>query len=330
MIQNDEQLAVVREQLSLAESALASLRRDVLPKNENMYHLMAESYVDTIKELRGHVDSYLGINAMPVDADLVISLEGDRVGLGRTSAAAVTRFIDTFRRGIQSAVEIIESASTPRKGGRRERWIEGICDLPIVGLAPGSVQVMLAEPEDQSLFSEENRASFQKALDLVFHGLGWADVDDKSSDALFEEFDFETRQAILALVTQLLPPRKGEISRVRFRRRGSRGTARASLSATLTHRSRERIRTALVAMVPDSEFREISGVIRKLDLDDRSFTLRERTDDGADLRCEYGPELEDAVKEFLDNQITVTGTLEVSQKQKEKLSADSIETSSDF
>lgn len=62
MIRNDEELKVVREQLSRAASALESLRRDVLPTNERMYRVMCESYVDTILELRGHVDTFLGIN----------------------------------------------------------------------------------------------------------------------------------------------------------------------------------------------------------------------------------------------------------------------------
>lgn len=329
MIRDDEQFNVVREQLVRAESALAALRRDVLPMNEKMYRVMSESYVETIIELRGQVDSYLGIERLPENATLVISLEGDRVGLGQTSAAAVTRFIDTFRRGIQSAVEIVEAATKPRTGRRRERWIENICDLPVVGLAPGSVKVMLGEPEDQSRFSPENRESLQHALDLVFHGLAWADVEDDSSDATFEQFDIETRQAILALVTQLLPPRTGDISRVRFQRLADQGLDRTTKSATLSRNSRRRIRQALEDMVPDSEFREISGLIRKLDLDDRSFTLRDRSDDGPDLRCEYGPELEDAVKEFLGSLVTVTGSLEVNRKQKEKLLADSIEAASD-
>ena len=63
MIRNDEELKVVREQLARAESALDSLRRDVLPKNENTYRVMAESYVDTSLDLRGQVDEYLGIES---------------------------------------------------------------------------------------------------------------------------------------------------------------------------------------------------------------------------------------------------------------------------
>src|SRR5688572_3394722 len=103
MITNDQQLAVVREQLTRAESALDALRHEVLPQNERMYEVMSESYVDMILSLRGDIDAYLGIEAIPATAEFVISLEGSDVGLGHTSAGVVTRFIDTFRRGLQSA-----------------------------------------------------------------------------------------------------------------------------------------------------------------------------------------------------------------------------------
>lgn len=63
MIRDDEQLKVVRTQLSRVEAALESLRRDVLPKNETMYNIMAESYVDAILELRSLIDNYLGIRS---------------------------------------------------------------------------------------------------------------------------------------------------------------------------------------------------------------------------------------------------------------------------
>jgi len=59
LIHNDEQLKVVREQLTRAESALASLRSDVRSTNEKIYQVMSESYVDTILELREQVDSYI-------------------------------------------------------------------------------------------------------------------------------------------------------------------------------------------------------------------------------------------------------------------------------
>jgi hypothetical protein len=330
MIQSDDELKIVRDQMTRAESALEALRREVLPKSARMYQVMSEAYVDTIVELRGQIDTYLGINVIPQNADLVISLEGDHVGFGQTSAAVVTRFIDTFRRGIQSAVEIVETVQRQATGRRRERWVERICDLAIVGLAPGSVKVMLAEPQDQSLFSAENREALQKAIDLVFKGLSWADVNNAESPSnSLEQEPPETRQAILALVTQLLPPRSGDVSRVSFFRKGLAGTDHSEQSATLTRASRSRVRSALEKTVPESQFTEVQGVIRKLDLDDRSFVLRERIDDGADVRFEYGPELDAAVKESLDCRVIVTGSRETDRKGKEKLLADSIEVEND-
>ena len=60
MITNDAELEVVRKQLARAEAALDSLRREVKPKNEKMYNLMAESYIDMLRALRSDIDTYLG------------------------------------------------------------------------------------------------------------------------------------------------------------------------------------------------------------------------------------------------------------------------------
>jgi hypothetical protein len=68
MIKNDAELEVVRSQLGRVEAALDSLRRDVKPKNENMYALMAESYIDLLHSLRADIDAYLGIVTGPENA----------------------------------------------------------------------------------------------------------------------------------------------------------------------------------------------------------------------------------------------------------------------
>jgi hypothetical protein len=326
MIRNDEELKVVSEQLGRAQSALASLRRDVLPKNENLYHVMAESCIDTIVELRGHIDAYLDISIIPQSADIVISLEGDRVGLGKTSAAAVTRFIDTFRRGLQSVIEILESIQRPETSRRRPRWVESICDLPLVGTGPGSLKIMLGEPTGINLFNAEERDAFLKGLNLIFAGLEWADVEglEPSGDS-FYDFDPNTKQAILGLLTRLLPPRSGDIERVGFLVRTTDGS-QGFRKAMLTRKSRERIRREMEAISTHTEFVELEGTIRSVDLDAQAFLLRERPDNQADLPCEYGSELEDAVKESLDCRVVVAGSLETSHKTgKSKLLADSIE-----
>jgi len=330
MIKNDSQLKIVREQMATAEAALDSLRQDVLPKNKKMYELMAESNIEMILSLRGEIDTYVGIAAIPETADIVISLEGDGVGLGHTSAALVTRFIDRFRRGLQSAVEILESVKRPDTSRRRERWIETICDLPFVGVVPGSVKIMLGEPESQGLFSEEEKNSFAKALDLVFDGLSWADLNcEESSEHPFANLEKETRQSMLGLINRLLPPSRGPVEQVAFQRRAHRDAGGTLTTATLTRGSRNRIRNELESLVSEAKFLEVEGVIREVDLDAQTFVLRERSESQPDLSCEYGAELEDAVKELLDSRVIVTGSLEKSHKTKRsKMSADTIEQAS--
>jgi hypothetical protein len=325
MIRNEDELKIVREQLARAESALEVIRREVFPTNPRMYAVMAEPYADTIQELRLLIDAYFELASIQV-ADLEIALQGERVGLGKTSAAVITRFTDTFRRGLQSAVELVESINRSDTGRRRERWVESICDLPFVGVAPGSVRILLGEPIDQTLFSHENRESLHKALDLIFQGLEWADLDSmQSENHPFTQLPRETQQSLLALLTQLLPPRSGDVTSVAFKRRKSAADESAPVAATLTRDSRTRIRDAIQQLVSDFEFVELSGVIRSVDLDADTFVLRDRPDSEPDLDCQYGPNLEEAVKEYLDCLVIVSGTLETSRKGKSTLSADSIE-----
>ncbi|MBI3824109.1 MAG: hypothetical protein HY289_15685 [Planctomycetes bacterium] len=72
MITNDAELAVVQEQRSLAEGALASLRRDLLPKNRQNYEIFAEAYIEQIKRLRNEIDCYLGLSASPLENEIPV------------------------------------------------------------------------------------------------------------------------------------------------------------------------------------------------------------------------------------------------------------------
>jgi hypothetical protein len=65
MITNDAELEVVRRQLEHAEAALESLRRDVKPKNEKTYEVMAVSYLDLVQSFRAEIDAYLGVATSP-------------------------------------------------------------------------------------------------------------------------------------------------------------------------------------------------------------------------------------------------------------------------
>ena len=63
MIENDEQLGIVRTQLRRMEFVLEGLKRDVLPHSPQRYELMSEAYVDQIAALRREIDEYLASKA---------------------------------------------------------------------------------------------------------------------------------------------------------------------------------------------------------------------------------------------------------------------------
>jgi hypothetical protein len=324
MITSDAELEVVRKQLGRVEAALESLRRDVRPRNVKTYELMAESYVELLRSLRADVDAYLGIATAPARAPLAIALEGASVSLGQTSAGLITRAIDTFRRGLQSVVEVLDQSKKSDSSRRRPRWIERLCDLPLIGVVPGSVQVLLGEPTSTTFFSEDDQRALHNAIEVLFDGLEWAQGGDDAVAPTFRHLPGATQQAVLTVITQLLPPQSGPIQRVAFRH--SPPNERRVRQATLSRHTRDRVRGELTRLAADRTYTEVEGVIRRIDLDQQMFVLRERPDNLPELPCEYRREIEEVVRELLDRRVIVSGTLETSRMtRREKMEAETIE-----
>jgi hypothetical protein len=73
MIENDDQLNQTRLAINDLESAMAALKRDVLPLSAERFVVMAEPIVEHIRELRQQVEEYVGITA----ATQVWQMRGD-------------------------------------------------------------------------------------------------------------------------------------------------------------------------------------------------------------------------------------------------------------
>jgi hypothetical protein len=65
MIRNDEQLALVREQLGRLEAVLHGLEEEVRPKSEKWFELMSEIYVEHIDTLRREIAEYYAFQSGP-------------------------------------------------------------------------------------------------------------------------------------------------------------------------------------------------------------------------------------------------------------------------
>ena len=58
MISNDEQLAVVKEQVQRLESGLNSLEATVRPKSEKQFQVFSQGWIDQLKILRDEIAEY--------------------------------------------------------------------------------------------------------------------------------------------------------------------------------------------------------------------------------------------------------------------------------
>jgi hypothetical protein len=258
MITNDNDLRSTRERLRQAESIFEATRRDFLPHNEVQCRLFSGTTIDLIQSIRAEIDAYLGIGT---DTDLAISLEGDDVWFGMTSASVITRAIDTFRRGLQSVVGHLHTDAGRNGTARQAAWIERLCDLALVGLGPGrgSVQVFLDLPAGgDGPFAEEDRRLLSDAISVLFDGLEWAADEKQAIPPALERLPQPTRSVVLGVVARLLPPQTGPVERIASRRR-SEGPERPARRATLTRQSRQRRQRAMEQLTSDRKFTEAEG-----------------------------------------------------------------------
>ncbi len=309
MIHTDHELAIVREQLGRAEEALKAIRDELRPVNESRFLLMAESYVQMILELRGQIDAYLGLEAVcQAQIELELGLEGNGIRLGNSPASLVTRVLDAFRRGLQSVVEAVESTDcTVRTGGRRKRWIEQLCDLPLVGVASGSVRIQLGEATSLSgaLLESEDREFYRHVMGLLRDGLACA-----TGEISAEQIPEPLRQSVLNAVRKLVPAPRGALDVITFRGRAIGG----GKIYRVTREARQRLDQEVRRVAVLKEITSVEGVIREVDLDRNTFLLRERPEEAAELPCEYAESDEEDVKSFLDKRVLVSGTLRTSPK----------------
>ena len=61
MISDEERLDVTLQQMMYLLRALDDIKQNVLPRNPQMFAMMAEGYVDQLARLREEIESYLAV-----------------------------------------------------------------------------------------------------------------------------------------------------------------------------------------------------------------------------------------------------------------------------
>jgi len=305
MIQNEEQLNHTRAAISDLESAVASLKRDVLPVNLARFALMAEPAVDQIRELRAQVEEYVGItSAVSQEAEFWMRIAGPEIEIGDAPTSVVTAMLDILRLGVQSVAEFIQRGIV---GARPTASLKEACDLRIVGWMPGSIQVGLRLPE---ISSEEPGVpgpseQAREALALYLDAASWVGSEADPIELERAIPDPERRRLLLNQISRIVPRPRGAAETVELSgRRLTHGPIRLQRS------SRQRVRTALAQTIRE-ELVTARGLLREIDLDGRSFIVRDPEEVGKETRCEISPDADDLLeiaKESLDHPVEVSGT----------------------
>jgi hypothetical protein len=264
---------------------------------------MAESVVDHIQRLRCEIDEYIGLrSAVSELAEFWMRLEGPEIEPGDAPTSIITAMLDTLRVGVQTVAEYLERGSIT---ARPTAELKQACDLRVVAWVPGSIQVGLRLPEMVSLGLEEGspRTHVRQALGLYLRAAVWAGSEDDTSELEQELPEPEQRRLLLSQVSRLIPRPRGDLDLVElFGREVPRGPVRM-------HRgTREKVQQAISKTLEEDTIRA-EGVVREIDLDQRSFIIRDPRVD-SETRCAISPEFDDLLeiaKHAVDHRVVVTG-----------------------
>lgn len=310
MIVSQDDLRITQEQLARVEAALLSLKETVWPHSRERFRMLAEGYADQMEALRSEIDEYLGITSLIESrSELVLALEGGRIVPGEARGSLLSQYIERLRKGLQVILEAISGGSGEERagGGRRPQWIEGLSDFTVLAMTRGSVKLHLGPPEAADIIS--GLEEFHKSVQLVMRGVEWAADEAERPDTELAD-DPRIRKAVLLAVQRLVPPNGSAVESVAFS--GSAVGDRSGLR--LTRRAAPRLKRAIRPMGDTEEYTDVQGVIRELDLDKNTLSLRVSPQDVPGLLCNYDELLEPDAIACLDARVIVTGTLKTNAK----------------
>jgi hypothetical protein len=302
MITNDEQLQQAIEQLGRMYRALAALRAEVLPVNARQFALMAEGPVDEIQRLQAQIDAYAGIEAAEEhDADVWLRLYGRDIGWPEVPTSVLTAALDAFRKGVQMVAQLISSEhvkTRPRLELRRA------CDMRVVAFRPGSLRVGLRlpdQPEVEFAASREKSLGHQ-ALVTYLNVAAWVGSEGALLDPEQQIAHAQERRLLLNTLKPLVPRPRGDVEGVEISSRLIPDGRTIRLTRAVYHR--------LVQDLDRPAAEEVEtyvGHLREIDLDHRTFTLRD-VNEVSTIRCTFQDDLLETARGALGRWVRVSGS----------------------
>jgi hypothetical protein len=302
MITNDEQLNQAVERLGGMYRAMAALRTEVLQVNARQFALMAEGPVDEIRRLQVQIDTYTGREAAEEhDADVWLRLYGRDIGWPEVPTSVLTAALDAFRKGVQMVAQLISSGQVTT---RPHRELRRACDMRVVAFRPGSLRVGLRlpdQPEVEFAASREKSLGHQ-ALVTYLNVAAWVGSEGALPDPEQQIAHAQERRLLLNTLKPLVPRPRGDIEGVEISSRLIPDGRTIRLTRDVYHR----IDQALDRPA-EEEVETYMGHLREIDLDHRTFTLRD-VNEVSTIRCTFQDDLLETARGALGRWVRVSGS----------------------
>ena len=175
MIEDERQLQQAMDQLGRMYSALSALRADVLPKDPEMFRIMAEGPMEYIGALTREIREYSGaVEFARLDMDVWLRVEGRGIAWPDAPSSVVTAILDAFRKGVQAIAEL---SAVGRLTARPTAELSQMCDFPVAAFEPGSMRIGLRVPDRAAAPSLVER-SVTQLLEIA----AWAASEQDEAD----------------------------------------------------------------------------------------------------------------------------------------------------
>jgi hypothetical protein len=302
MITNDEQLNQAVERLGSMYRALAALRAEVLPVNASQFALMAEGPIDEIRRLQVQIDAYTGREAAEEhDADVWLRLYSRDIGWPEVPISVLTAALAGFRKGVQMVARLISSGQVttrPRLELRRA------CDMRVIAFRPGSLRVGLRLPDesDGGFAASREKSLGHQALVTYLNVAAWVSAEGDSPDPEQQIGHAQKRRLLLNALKPLVPRSRGDVEGVEISSRLIPDGRTIRLTRAVYHRLVQALERPAA-----EEVETYVGRLREIDLDHRTFTLRD-VNDVSTIRCTFQDDLLETARGALGRWVRVSGS----------------------
>ncbi len=214
MISNNEQLAATLQAIGHMYRAMASLRKEVLPKSRQWFALMAEGPVDEIRKLEEEIHEEIGLTEARVHgSDVWLRVVGPPQDLPEVPVSLVTALLETFRRAVQAVAGLAWAA---RLATRPAGDLERACDLRIIAfrLSGPCIGLRVPVPGDYDRHEHEEPMLVRQALGRLLQVAEWVASDAPPEDLESLCPDPRERRVILDALKPLVPRRDGDVERL--------------------------------------------------------------------------------------------------------------------